>query len=180
MTTARLTKRRTSLEKHQDEVIAFLLNGWIPARIAEKFSVSIPAVMKFQQRHADRLNALNEVVAKQVTDYAISAKVNRIIAKDSRWHLLEQVRLARAKGEEGMETGLVVRTYKALGSGNNMSIVEEYKVDDGLLSALDRLEHSAAEELAQLPKAGDVTVNANNGSKVLVITPEQALGFSKT
>ncbi len=160
MTTARLTKRRTSLEKHKAEVIAFLLTGWIPARIAEKYSVSREAVSKFIQRHADELTALQTVVDKQVTDYAIAHKVNRIVAKDQRWQLLEQVRQARAKGDQGMETGLVVRTYKALGSGDNMTIVEEFKIDDGLLSAMDRLEHMTAEELAQLPRP-DVHVQQN-------------------
>lgn len=164
MTTARLTKRRTSLEKHQDEVIAFLLNGWMPVRIAEHFKVSKEAVRKFQQRHVDKLAALEAIVAKEVTDYAIAAKVNRVATADMLKNLLLEVRDARSKGKMGMETGLIVRREKALGSGDNMVIVEEYEIDPSLVMLIDKLHNSVATELGQLPKAN---VNINTGIQVI-------------
>lgn len=150
MTTRRATSRRTSLEKHQDEVIALLLTGTRPIDVAAKYKVARSSVTKFINRHADRLEALNAEVAKQIEDFAIAHKVNRVASKELRWQLLEQVRQARARGEHGMETGLVVRTFKSIGSGRNMQVVEEFKVDNELLAAMDRLEHSAAEELGEL------------------------------
>ena len=159
MTTPRATKRRTSLEKHQDEVIAFLLNGWNWERIAQKYGVHRSSVMKFQQRHADKLQALQAVVAKQVEDYAIAHKVNRIATNDLLRSLLLQVRESRAAGGTGIETGLVVRRLKALGSGDNMSIVEEFEVDPSVVNLVDKLHNSTATELGQLPK-GDAGATA--------------------
>ena len=46
------------------------------------------------------------------------------------------------------------------GKGPFAQIVEEYKLDDGLLAAMERAEHGAAEELGHLPKA-DVNVQNN-------------------
>ena len=49
----------------------------------------------------------------------------------------------------GHETGLLVRTYKLLGRGEDAQLVEEYKVDDGLLRELRELEKHSATELGQ-------------------------------
>lgn len=157
MTTPRLTKRRTSLEKHADEVIAFLLNGWTWQRVAEKYSVSKNAVMKFQARHVDRLEALQAVVAKQVEDYAVAEKVNRI-AELQWWYdqtkaeaekdgltIVEQVLTV---SKDGAETTTITKDYRA-------AMVREAR---GIL-------HQVAEELAQLPKA---SVNINTGVQVVI------------
>lgn len=172
MTTRRATARRTSLEKHQDEVIALLLTGTRPADVAEKYKVARSSVTKFITRHADRLEALQAEVAKQVEDYAISQKVFRIATKDLLHSLLEQVRVARSKGETGIETGLIVKQLKAVGSGENAIFVEEFKLDDALLAAFERLEHSAAEELGQLPKGGDAIAQAAVTNIIRIGAPE--------
>ena len=163
MPAAKATARRQSLEKHQDEVIALLLTGSHAVDIAKKYKVHRASVSKFIKRHALELAALNEKVAQQVEDYAIAHQVNRIIAKDGRWQLLEKVRQARANGEQGIETGLVVKRYKLIGYGKDAQVVEEYEIDTGLLAAMDRLERGAAEELDQLPKAGKGDTNVNVG-----------------
>ena len=160
MTAARLTKRRTVLERHRAEVISLVMEGRTDAQVARFYQVSREAVSRFRERHADELTAIQLKVDQQIEDYAIAQKVNRIAAKDFRWRLLEEVRRQRSQDGTGIDTGLVVRQYKALGSGKNMQIVEEFKVDDGLLAALERAEHGAAEELAQLPRP-DVNVQNN-------------------
>lgn len=170
------------LERRRATVLKYVLAGCSDAQVAslvarKNETISPQAVTSWRARHADELGVKLAEAERQAADYGIATKVNRIAAKDLRWQLLEQVRQARAQGQHGIETGLVVRTYKALGSGENMTIVEEYKVDDGLLSALERTERGAAEEMGQLPKAGEVNVHAGNGSKVLIVTSEEALGF---
>ena len=151
MTAPRLTKRRTVLERHRAEVIGLTLDH-TDSQVARFYQVSREAVGAFRQRHADEIAEARALVDAAVLGRTIAEKAARIEAKDQRWHLLEDVRQARAAGGTGMETGLVVRQYKALGSGKSMQVVEEYAIDTGMLAALDRLEHSAAEELAQLPK----------------------------
>ena len=162
MTTPRLTKRRTSLEKHKDEVIALLLTGYKPVQITEKYQVSKNALMKFQQRHADRLAALHAEVERQTTDYAIALKVNRIAALDDRWQRMRHLIEARAtdtrySDEPGYETGLMVHQLKAVGRGDDFQLVDLYVTDNGLLAEMRATERAAAEELAQiqgLPKDG--------------------------
>ncbi len=165
MTVARSTLRRTSLEKHKGEVIALLLTGMKPGEIATKYKVHPSALTKFMRRHEDRLVTLRDKVTAQVEDYAIAAKVNRVATNDLLKNLLDQVREARQNGGTGIETGLVVRTYKALGSGDNMQIVEEYSIDPALLAAVDRLHRSTAEELGQLPRPEQ---NVNLRAQVLI------------
>ena len=127
--------------------------------------VSRPSVHGFQRRHSEEIQVARLRILGETTDYAISNKVLRIAAKDARWQLLEAVRAARAKGETGEETGLVVRQYKIIGQGKSMRMVEEWKIDDGLLAALERTETSAANELGQLPK-GDIY--QDNRTQVLI------------
>lgn len=148
------------LERRHAEVIGWLIEGKTVGEVAKLVStkrqqVSSQAVCAFRKRHAAELGPLVAEVEKQITDYAIASKVNRIKAMDQRWHLLESVRQARAKGETGEETGLVVRQYKALGSGKFMQVVEEWKIDPALLAAMAELERDAAEELGQLNKDGE-------------------------
>lgn len=161
MTTARLTKRRTSLEKHSEEVVALLLTGSTAPYIAEKYSVSREAVRKFIQRHAEKLSALEAEVAKRVEDYAIADKVERIAVNDMLRNLLLQVKDARAKGGTGIETGLVVMREKALGSGDAMTIVEEYEIDPSLVQLIDRLHTSTANELGQRPRPPEANISVN-------------------
>jgi hypothetical protein len=49
----------------------------------------------------------------------------------------------------GADTGLLMRTWKQIGSGDSAVIVEEYQVDTGLLKALLDHEKQAAQELGQ-------------------------------
>ena len=160
MTAPRVTQRRTSLEKHQAEVIALLLTGSTAPAIAEKYKVRRESVHRFMRRHSDKLAALQQVVVKQVEDYAIAQKVNRIATNDMLKNLLLQVRDDRAAGGTGIETGLVVRREKALGSGRDMTIVEEYEIDPALITLIDKLHNSTADELGDKPRP-DTNVHQN-------------------
>lgn len=155
MTQAKSTKRRRVLERNAAEVVAILATGEKHADVARLYQCDPSAVTRFEDRHAVAIEEMRCEVERQVRDFAIAQQVNRIAAKDLRWNLLEEVRRQRAKGETGESTGLVVKTYKSLGSGRAAQIVEEYKVDDGLLAAMERAERGTAEELGQLPKNTD-------------------------
>lgn len=156
MTQARATKRRTSLEKHKDEVVALLLTGWTQEQVATKYKVNPSSVHRFIDRHADRLEDLRAEVAKQTTDYAIADKVNRI-AELQHWYdltrqeadefgitVVERVFTMEGKGDDAKEVVTETRDYRA-------SLVKEAR---GIL-------HQVAEELAQLPKP---SVNIDNRS----------------
>ena len=174
MTTPRLTKRRTSLEKHKDEVIALLLTGYRPTQIIEKYQVSKNALMKFQNRHADRLQALYAQVERQTSDYAIADVVRVIAGMDADWQGLGQVQIQRAADKTyadvpGYSTGLMVHTYKSVGSGDNQQLVDEFKVDTAPIAERRNLAMAAMQLLGKMPKTGGDIFNIDKAVLVRYI-----------
>lgn len=78
-------------------------------------------------------------------------------------------------GIPGGETGLLVRKYKNLGSGDNARTVEEYEVDTGLLAELRAHEKQAAEELGQWITKGDVTSKGEQVGVTVIQLPTKEL-----
>jgi hypothetical protein len=78
---------------------------------------------------------------------------NRVDALNARWNRMHAVIDKRAADDSmtgpGADTGLLVRSYKTLGSGDSAVTVEEYQVDTGLLKELREHEKQAAQELGQ-------------------------------
>lgn len=150
MTQVRLTKRRNRLEKRRDEVIkALATQPRTLAEIASDFGVSESALYLFQERHAEEIEPMRESAREAALDFAIAQKVHRMRNKQMLWSLLGEVVEARKRGETGLHTGLVVKTVRELKSG---TLVEEYRIDDGLLAAVERLETSAAHEMGDIPR----------------------------
>ena len=140
--------------KVRAQVLDWLINGKGPKEIAELVStparpVTQQAVCAFRKRHQAEIAPIVAEVERQIEDYAIARKVNRIADAQLRRDLLDQVRSARASGGTGMETGIVARQYKSIGEGG---VVEEYKVDTAMLAEWRANDKQVAEELAQLPR----------------------------
>lgn len=92
----------------------------------------------------------------------ISHVEQRIDSLNTRWLKLHRVIEARSTDPEmlnaaGGETGLLVRTQKALGGGEFAQIVDEFAVDTGLLKELREIEKQASIELKQWTEKADVT-----------------------
>ena len=124
----------------------------------------------FRHRHRVDLQASIEAAVALALDPAITRKAERLAAKNERWFGLKAVVAERGAdksmaGVPGGKTGLVVRQYKMLGSGEYGEVREEYRVDTGLLEAANALERSAAEEMGQLPRP---EVNIDNRIQVLI------------
>jgi hypothetical protein len=157
MTQARATKRRTSLEKHKDEVIALLLTGWKQADIAVKYKVDDSSVTRFVHRHVDLLDALHAEVERQTTDYAIASVVNVIAGMDADWQGLGKVQQDRAADQTyahvpGYSTGLMAHTFKSVGSGENAQLVDEFKVDTAVIAERRALAMAAMQLLGKMPR----------------------------
>lgn len=103
----------------------------------------------FTARVADHVRALEAETLK----YAIAKRRRRIKALDDRWQRMQ--RLIEARAEElaahtaGGDTGLLVHQERAIGTGSNQQIIDEYVVDTGLLRELREHEKQAAQELGQ-------------------------------
>lgn len=150
------------------KVLAWLLEGKSPTEVAALVStpkkpVSRQAICAFRNRHAAELKPLVETIEKQITDYAIASKVNRIAALDDRWHRMQALIVARSTDnrydEPGYETGLMVHQLKGIGKGEDFQLVDLYVTDSGLLAEMRATERAVADELGQMPKEPAVSVN---------------------
>lgn len=135
-------------------------------------TITHQAVALWRERHAAELAEARAEIDRQVTDYAIADKVNRVAVNDMLRNLLLQVRDDRANGKQGMETGLVVRREKALGAGRNMTIVEEFEIDPALITLIDRLHSSTADELGQRPKAASLDMSDRRTYVLQLVTKD--------
>lgn len=78
MTQARSTQRRTILERNAAEVVAILATGETHANVARLFKVDPSAVTRFEDRHAEDIEAMRVEIEREVSQFAIAHKVNRI------------------------------------------------------------------------------------------------------
>jgi DNA-binding XRE family transcriptional regulator len=104
----------------------------------------------FQQRVAEHLEAAREAIRAE----GIANRINRVNALNDRWNRMRTVIEERAEDEAmqdvpGGKTGLLVHQTKAIGTGANQTIIDEYAVDTGLLKELRAHEEQAAKELGQ-------------------------------
>ena len=143
--------------KIRAEVIGLIASGFSTIQIAQQLNCTPPAISQFRKRHRDEINALIARIEAEVEDYAISRTANRIADAQMRRDLLEQVRQARAAGGTGIETGIVVRQYRAVGD----AMVEEYKVDTATLAEWRANEKHVAEQLHQLDEKSGLGVQVN-------------------
>jgi len=104
------------------------------------------------------INATNAALRRR----RISHVEQRIAALNDRWLRLQRVIAARStdpkyvKGAGG-GTGLLAHKIKAVGSGDNTLIVDEFEVDTGLLKELREIEKQAAIELGQWEEKQAIT-----------------------
>ena len=114
--------------------------------------------------HVQRLEA-------ETLGFAIAKRRKRVEALDDRWGRMKQLIDARAEhyAEEihGGETGLLVKTTRAIGSGDRQVVTEEYAVDTGLLKELREHEKQAAQEIGQWLDKSEIAV-AGSGAFSIV------------
>lgn len=107
-----------------------------------------------------------EELAGSVAEFAIARKADRVKSLNDRKKLLLQIiraRVAIHTGKEppwlapGADTGLIVRSIKGLGKGDDFEKVELFGLDTDILSELRALEIQAAKEMEQIVERKDIT-----------------------
>lgn len=93
-------------------------------------------------------------IAAAIRADGIANKQNRIDAYNDRWRKMQTVIAERAEAPDmqsvpGGTTGLLVKTWKQVGSGPDAQLVAEYQVDTGTLAELRATEKQAGQELGQ-------------------------------
>jgi hypothetical protein len=124
--------------------------------IAEKVKVSRQTLHAwrshpdFRARVDEHESEFREIVRRR----GIAQLERRVDALNTRWNLMHRVISERAvapimQGVPGGETGLMVRTVKGVGKGDDFQLIDLYEVDVGLLKELREHEKQAAQELGQ-------------------------------
>jgi hypothetical protein len=163
-TQTKATKRPHVLERNRAEVVAILATGDQPADVARLYGVEVSTVTRFVDRYAEPIAALRVEVVKQIEDYAIASKVNRIAALDKLYGEID-VWLE--------EHSLSERTVRWDEDGNEVGETIRFRAD--AINALRGVLKDAATELGQLPKP-DVHNTVNVGILVRQLSgfdPEQ-------
>lgn len=99
----------------------------------------------------------DEVKASAITD--LSYRVSRLSELEQRmWGVVDARAKAYADSDViGGETGIVVMQYKAVGSGSDAQIVEEYVADTALVKAIQSVYDDVAKEMGQRTEKVDIT-----------------------
>jgi hypothetical protein len=71
-------KKRNILDSNAPEVVAIIAGGDRPSDIARLYGVAPSSITRFTERHADAIDAMRTEIVRQVEDYAIAHKVNRV------------------------------------------------------------------------------------------------------
>lgn len=124
--------------------------------IADQLGVDRSTLFRWRQDadFAARLDARVKEIGDEVRRIGIADRTRRIAALNDRWNRLRRIIEDRAddesmEGVPGGSTGLLARTLKGLGRGDDFTVVAEYAVDTGLLAELRAVEKQAAQELGQ-------------------------------
>ncbi len=127
---------------------------------AEKNASVAGARLAGMDKIRQRVGELQAITSKHLVKHSIAVKDDRVKAQQIRWEKMHRVIEARASDPEmqrapGGETGILVKSFKTLGSGTLATVVEEYEVDTGLLAEMRKTEEHVAHELGQWTE-GDV------------------------
>ncbi len=114
-------------------------------RLSQSAAVTPPAVTQFADRHSADLDAMRAEIVRQVEDYAIAQKVNRIASLDALHGEIE---------EWLAEHTLTERSVRYDKDGNEVGETLRFRGD--AVNALRGVLKDAADEMGQLPqRAGD-------------------------
>ncbi len=161
---------------HTKEQAALLLaeDRLTAKEIAGQLGISDRTLRKWNEENDFRARVAEHVAEfrRRVERQGIGRVDRRVSALQDRWERMQRVIEERAAAEEmqgvpGGSTGLLTRTVKGLGRGEDFQVVEEYAVDTGLLAELRAHERQAAEELGQWKERAEVDVNDRRAAESL-------------
>lgn len=134
-------------------------------QIAEQVGVEERKTLYRWQQHPEFSQRVAEIRAeyrKAVLERGIANVTVRIAALNERHQLLQRIIAERADAYEmqdvpGGSTGLLTRELRSMGTGQHQTVIEEYKVDTGLLNELRQHEKQVAQELGQWTEKRELT-----------------------
>lgn len=158
-----------TLTKNQLKVAGLLAIGeHTDAEIAVEVGVTDRTIRNWkrkpeiQEKTARLKEAILAETERQIISQGFARKAQRIKRYNDRLELLDQVREERAADPAmadipGGTTGLIVKTLKSVGFGENNMLVSEYGVDVPTLRETREIEKQMSMELGQWTEQHDIT-----------------------
>jgi hypothetical protein len=136
--------------------------------IAAEVGVARQTVWEWRQHPEFRARVAEHQaeIREEVRRLGVASRENRVRAYNARWERMRRIIEERAadpamQGVPGGTTGLLVRTVKRIGTGDQARDVEEFTVDTGLLRELRDLEKQAAQDLGQWAEKSEVAASVD-------------------
>lgn len=159
----RSTNRRGVLERNAPEIVAILATGEQPSEVARLYGVDRSAITHFEDRHEADIAAMSAEVRRQVEDFAIASKVERIATLQ---------RLADDVTAYLDDRGLMERTVTTTKDG---ATIERERFAREVAAELRAILKDAADELGQIPRPSDqINVNVAVGVQLVWQDGDQA------
>lgn len=134
-----------------------------PKEIAAKLGIDYSTLWRWEQKpeFAAKVQEHIDEYDRLIRRRGIARLTRRVDAQNDRWRRAQELLAARAADPTmadvpGGNTGLLVRSYKSIGSGESAQVVEEYAFDAALYREMRELEKQAAQELGQWVNKSEV------------------------
>lgn len=120
---------------------------------------------------AARIDEHVEEFRRAASQRGIGALHRRVAAQDDRWQRMQRIIKERGAAPDmqaipGGSTGLLVRSYKSIGGGEDAEKVEEYTFDTGLAKSMLDHEKQAAQELGQWEEKVSQEISGKGGAPI--------------
>jgi hypothetical protein len=133
-------------------------------KIAKLLDISESALTKWKKdkAFAARVAEIAQILSDRSMKYALARRERRIqVLSDAHERILTVIDERGADetmaAAAGWKTGILVRTFKSIGSGDSAYKVEEYAVDVPLLRELRAIQEQIARELGQWTEKREVS-----------------------
>lgn len=134
------------------------------ARIAEKCGIGVRTLdrWKTEESFIARVNEITAAYAKRALKHGLARKERRVAVLNDLHEKMLQVIAERAQSPDladvpGGKTGIVTKTLKGIGKGDDFQVVEVYEVDTGTIAKICDVQKQVAEELGQWVRRSEVT-----------------------
>lgn len=150
--------------------------------IADKFGVAKSTVFRWT-KHPEFAARVNEVIddfRSEIRRRGLAILERRVESVNDRWRRLQVVVQERANSPEmidvpGGSSGLLVKSLKGIGGGDDFQVVETYEVDTGLLKSILDLEKQAAQELGQWTERQELTGKDGGPLQIIKLGPSASM-----
>jgi hypothetical protein len=160
-----VTKKPKKLSAKQKKAANLVSEDFMPdEQIAAEVGITRQTLTRWKAERAfvARVAQISQAFADHAMKYGLARRAKRLALLNRNHDKLEQVIAERAADPQlanvpGGTTGLITRTLKGIGKGDDYQVVEVYEVDTPTLREMRAIYDQVAEELGQKTNKLDVT-----------------------